>query len=568
MWELGPDADEPEWQTVETPFDTDLFEVVNTTEGPYAVGDGGVLAANRGDGWEIVTDAGPNASQNQLRSLAVTDDGKRLWFLGSSGALGCYDVETRRKSDYSFPMEKTSTWESIAVSGAAGSEKVLAGNGSGEILPFTIDGFDVNWNVIAKPDKQGATMTDLAADAEGYGYGIDTSGNVFTTTRDNGWERVGINNAQEKFYDIWGGQHGRIYVTAGSGRLYRYDDSYQDWTPVQVAEQGALQAFDMYDNQMVVLGDSGLIYQRMDGGERWEKVPTRTEDTLNDLALGKPDIAVGTDGTVLRRPRGTTRHSGKSPDEDNFDGRGEIYDPDQNAPGESGSSQSQNQNQEQGQNQNKNQDQNQNQSQGQSQPQQNQDQADSLNQGQNQNQGQSQDQSQKQSQEHNQTRPQNQDPNQPQQDQSQSQPQQNQDQADSPDQGQNQSQAQNQNPSQRQSQPQEQNQTRTQNQPQSQPQQIQDLNQPQQNQSQSQPQQVQDLDPTQQNQNQSQDATVPSSRAKPQGQDQPQGQNQAQPRNQDQEQDQDQNLLSGIKDKIEQLSDGSQDSEADQGQSP
>ena len=371
MWELGPDADEPEWQEVETPFSTDLFEVVNTTEGPYAVGDGGILAANRGDGWEIVTNAGPNASQNQLRSLAVADDGKRLWFLGSSGALGCYDVETRRKSDYSFPMEKTSTWESIAVSGATGSEKVLAGNGSGEILPFTIDGFDVNWDVVAKPDKQGATMIDLAADAEGYGYGIDTSGNVFTTTKDDGWEKVGIRNAQEKFYDIWGGQHGRIYVTAGKGRLYRYDDSYQDWTPVQIAEQGTLHAFDMYDNQMVVLGDDGLVYQRVDGGERWEKVPVRTEETLTDLALSEPDIAVGKSGTVLRRPRETTRESGTSPDGDNFDGRGEIYDPNQTATGKSGSSQSQKQNknqsepqeQTQPQPQNQNQEQNQTQSQ-------------------------------------------------------------------------------------------------------------------------------------------------------------------------------------------------------------
>lgn len=342
MWELGPEGDEPEWQAVETPFSTDLFEVVSTTKGPYAVGDGGVLAANRGDGWEIVTDAGPNASQNQLRSLAVTDDGKRLWFVGSSGALGCYDVETNRKSDYSFPREKTSTWESIAVSGAAGSEKVLTGNGSGEILPFTIDGFDVNWNTVSKPDKQGATMTDLTAGAKGYGYGIDTSGNVFKTAEDDGWKKIGINNAQEKFYGIWGGQQGRIYVAAGQGRLYRYDDSYQKWTPIQITEQGALRAFDMYDNQMAVLGDGGLMHQRTDGGERWEEVTTPIEETLNDLVLNEPDIAVGTSGTVLRRPRGTTRESGKSPDGDNFDDRGEIYDPD-----EADNSQPQNQDQDQ-----------------------------------------------------------------------------------------------------------------------------------------------------------------------------------------------------------------------------
>ncbi|WP_222914281.1 hypothetical protein [Natrinema sp. SYSU A 869] len=196
MWELGPDADEPEWQTVETPFSTDLFEVVNTAQGPYAVGDGGVLAADRGDGWEIVTDAGPNASQtNSGRSpLPMTISGS-----GSSvrAVLSAATMSKRVGVRLLVPEGENKHVGIIAVSGTAGSEKVLAGNGSGEILPFTIDGFDVNWDVVSKPAEQGATMTDLAADTEGYGYGIDTSGNVFKTTKDDSWERVGITNAQE-----------------------------------------------------------------------------------------------------------------------------------------------------------------------------------------------------------------------------------------------------------------------------------------------------------------------------------------------------------------------------------
>ena len=352
MREFGSGGDAREWQLAETPFSTDLLEVVTTTNGPYAVGDDGVLAANRGDGWKIITDAGPNASQNQLRSLAVTDKGKRLWFAGSSGALGCYDVETSRKSDYSFPKGKTSTWESIAVSGATGSEKVLVANGSGEALPYTIDGFDVNWGVVLKPSKQGATMADLAADADGYGYGIDTSGNVFKTTRDDNWEKIGIQNAQEEFNDIWAGQHGRIYVAAGEGRLYRYDDSYHNWTPIQVTEQGSIHAFNMSDDRMAVLGDGGLVHQRTDGGERWEIAPTPTENTLNDLTLGKLDVAVGKDGTILHRLRGTTWDSKMSPDGNNYDSRGEIYGYDQNPSGKSSHSQPSNQNQCQPQNQN------------------------------------------------------------------------------------------------------------------------------------------------------------------------------------------------------------------------
>lgn len=337
MWGLESDASEPEWQVVETPFTNDLFEVVSTSRGPFAVGDGGVIAGDRGRGWEIITDDGPNVSQNQLRTLDVTNDGKRLWFAGSSGAIGCYDVETNRKYDYSYPNDMTSTWESIAVSGATGSEKLLVANGSGEVLPCRVDGFTINWGVLAKPGS-GSKLAGLAASPDGYGYGIDTSGNAYMTTKRDGWKDIGVIESQVKFYDIWAERNGRVYVAAGKGLLYRYDNSYRDWTPIGVAEKGALHAFDMYKNQMVVLGDGGLMYQRTDGGQRWEQVHTPTENTLFDLALGSPDIAVGKGGLVLERPRGRTRMAGKSPDNDQYTGRGEVYDADANAPGESGAS--------------------------------------------------------------------------------------------------------------------------------------------------------------------------------------------------------------------------------------
>jgi photosystem II stability/assembly factor-like uncharacterized protein len=339
MWGLGSDANEPEWRVVNTPFTNDLFEVVSTSRGPFAVGDGGIIAGNRGRGWEIITNDGPNVSQNQLRTLDVTDDGKRLWFAGSSGAIGCYDVETNRKYDYSYPNEMTSTWESIAVSGSIGSEKLLVANGSGEILPCSVDGFTINWGVPAKPGS-GSTLAGLAASPDGYGYGIDTSGNAYMTTKNDGWKDIGVIESQVKFYDIWAERNGRVYIAAGGGLLYRYDNSYRDWTPIGVADKGALHAFDMYKNQMVALGDGGLMYQRTDGGKRWEQIHTPTGSTLYDLALGKPDIAIGKGGLVLKRPRGKTRAAGKSPDDDQYSGRGEVYDPDPNAPGESGATQS------------------------------------------------------------------------------------------------------------------------------------------------------------------------------------------------------------------------------------
>ena len=339
MWELGPDADEPEWHSVESPFEKTLYEVVSTAEGPYAIGAGGTLVANRHDGtqepdWGIVLDDGPKTRDNQLRGLDVTDDGKRIWFAGSSGALGCYDVVERRKYDYSSPKEMTSTWEGLAVAGKRGSEKVLVANGSGEILPFSVDGFDEDWGVVHKPHEKGSKVAALAAGPDGYGYAVDTSGNAFKTTAQEGWEDIGIVNAQVKFYDIFAGTDKRVYVAAGDGRLYRYDDSYRDWTPIGVTEGTALRAFDVHGKQMVVLGNDGSIYQRNDE-QRWQQVHSGTSNDLLDLSLGEPDVAVGKSGTILQRPRGRTEHEGLSPDGDQYDDRGEYWDGDPAGAGES-----------------------------------------------------------------------------------------------------------------------------------------------------------------------------------------------------------------------------------------
>jgi len=330
MWQNGEGTSEPEWRTVETDFEINLFGTVQTAEGPYAVGSGGNLVGDRGDGWEIIFDDGPSTRQNQLRAIDVTDDGKRIWMVGSSGAMACYDVEERKKFDYSYPHEMTSTWEAIAVCGERGSEKVLAANGSGEILPFIISGYDVNWEPMSKPAGKGSNVAALAATPDGVGFAVDTSGNAFKTTPE-GWEDIGVVNAQVKFYDVYAGENQEVYIAAGDGRIYRYDDSYHDWTPIGVTDSTSLRAIDVYEDgderQMVVMGDNGSIFER-DDGDRWEEIPSPTSASLFDVSLGHPDTAVGKAGTIIERPRGEPRNADESPDGDQFDGRGETDDGD------------------------------------------------------------------------------------------------------------------------------------------------------------------------------------------------------------------------------------------------
>ena len=307
MWQLGEDGEQPEWRSVETAFDVTLFSVAQTSEGPYAVGSDGYLVGDRGDGWEVIFDDGPSTRDNQMRAMDTTDDGERIWMLGSSGAMACYDVEQRKKFDYSYPNEMTSTWEGIAVAGDRGAEKGLAANGSGEILPFTIDGFDVDWGQLDKPAGKGSKMAGVAASPEGIGYAIDTSGNAFKTTANDGWVDIGIVNAQVKFTDLYAGASQRVYVAGGGGRVYRYDDSYNDWTPIGAADGNTLTAIDVFERengepQKVALTRNGDIFQR-DGRDRWEELPSPTRKGLRALTLGYPDVAVGKGGTVIQRPR-------------------------------------------------------------------------------------------------------------------------------------------------------------------------------------------------------------------------------------------------------------------------
>ncbi|GAB7095583.1 hypothetical protein JCM30237_27370 [Halolamina litorea] len=329
MWDTGAGTREPAWEPAETEFEIDLFDVVHTVEGPYAVGASGTLVADTGSGWDVVFDDGPATREAQLQAADVTADGRRVWMVGTSGVVACYDVEQARKFDYSSPDGMTSTWEGVAVAGRKGREKVLAANGSGEVLPFLVDGFEIDWGQPRKPAGKGANVAALAASPDGVGYAIDTAGNAFKTTQREGWAEIGILDSQLKLHDIHAGANGRVYVAAGDGNVYRYDDSYESWTPIGVTDGIALRAIDVavYENgtgEMVVVGDDGSLYERV-GDERWVKQPTPVDATLHGLSVGDLDVAVGTGGTVLERPQ-STRYDRSSADGDTYDGRGETYD--------------------------------------------------------------------------------------------------------------------------------------------------------------------------------------------------------------------------------------------------
>ncbi|GGM73406.1 hypothetical protein J2752_002488 [Halarchaeum rubridurum] len=301
------------WSEVESPISQTLYGVVDTRAGPHAVGKSGTVLARQGGEWNAVVKHGPATRENMLKAVDVTDDGKRIWFAGSSGALGAYDVEKGMKYDYSAPHEHTSTWEGISVTGNRENENVYISNGSGEVYDAHTD--DEGCIVFDKLVKPGSGSKISALDFQGQnltkGFAADTSGNGFRTTdASDTWERIGVPNAQVKFYDILTYQTAdaeRVYITGGGGRLFRRDCVCNRWTPVQLGSKAFRSISRNPDTgTKVVVGSAGVGY-RLSGSGGWTSFETGTSSALNAVALPRfsdtPPVAVGSSGVIVE---GTT----------------------------------------------------------------------------------------------------------------------------------------------------------------------------------------------------------------------------------------------------------------------
>ncbi|EMA36841.1 beta propeller repeat protein [Halobiforma nitratireducens] len=313
------------WTDAESPTSRTLHGVVHGQDGPYACGEGGLLLG-RDDEWTILLERGPGVSDNTLRDIAATDDGCRVWFAGDSGALGYYDVADGHLSDYTAPMEKTSTWEAIAVAGPTGEEHVRIANGSGEVLDCTVEDGCPVWGDVVEPGG-GSTIPGVTAGPNGF-YAIDTSGGAYREpatlsgesdasddTEDAGdeWEHIGVRNAEVDFQDVWAGDD-EVFIAGADGIAYWYDPDCENWTPLHVG-QGALQAIRARGSDTLAVATGGRLYER-EASIRWTELESPTEKSLFGLALARSsadvddglataplDVAVGAGGVVLERDR-------------------------------------------------------------------------------------------------------------------------------------------------------------------------------------------------------------------------------------------------------------------------
>lgn len=320
MWDFDEGIYPGEWQEVESPVDKPLYDVVSTRNGPAAVGGNGKVIGRRPDGnWGVLVEHGPSGKGRTLRTIDATDDGKRIWFAGDGKAIGYYDLETGERNDYTNVQtlqgnpgseELSGTVGALTVAGERGSEKLLFADSSGTILPAHIDGPDengvprLNWEYTSSPSGDTAVKA-IASDGAGLGYAVDNNAKIYQTTPDEGWEQIGIFDADKSMYAaeidgdviLVGGSSGFVYEREADGR----------WTPHNVGGV-TVRAMARRGEEMLAGGAGRLVYR--EGNSKWGRVPWNGGTTVRGITFGQgdqADVAVCKNGTIVEgyREKGT-----------------------------------------------------------------------------------------------------------------------------------------------------------------------------------------------------------------------------------------------------------------------
>jgi hypothetical protein len=287
-------ATDPDWTTAETPTDNALHGVARASDGTYAVGGGGVVLRRTDDGWTRVLAGGPTGNGNNLYGADVTDDGRRLWFVGASGAIGEYHVETGMLVDHSAPMDVTNNFNGVAATGTGGAANVYVAGDSGTVYRSFENGATGTWDDVTP--GSGAAVEAVDFFGPRAGAVVDGNQSVFRTDDGATWDRVGVADANHSFDGVDADGPGTVRVAAGGGTLLRRDGSRWRRTSTGDAD---LRDVEVAGDAGLAVGAGGAVYAH--DGSGWTREPTPTGANLRAVVRGSPDVAVGAGGTVVER---------------------------------------------------------------------------------------------------------------------------------------------------------------------------------------------------------------------------------------------------------------------------
>jgi len=283
------------WETVESPTGNALYDVEYTSAGVYAIGAGGVVLRRGAEGYRKVLDGGPTGNGNSLYGADVTDDGERLWFVGSSGAIGEYDVTTGNLVDHSAPLDVTNNFNDVSVTGEAGEANVYVAGDSGKTYYSFENGASQTWDYVTP--GSGSNLNAIDFFGPRAGHSVDGNKTVFQTDDGGTWDTIGLADANVNFYAVDADDFDDVWI-AGGGMIFHYDGA--GWTPADTGD-ASLRDIEVAaaDSAGLAVGGGGAVYD-FDGRE-WVAQATPTGQNLKAVVRGPTDVAVGAGGTVVER---------------------------------------------------------------------------------------------------------------------------------------------------------------------------------------------------------------------------------------------------------------------------
>jgi len=289
-------ADEAGWTVAETPTGNTLYGVVRTVDGVYAVGAGGVVIRRTDAGWEKVLDGGPTGNGNSLYGAGVTDDRERLWFVGSSGAIGEYDVTTGVLTDRSAPNDVTNNFNDVAVRGPAGEANVYVAGDSGKIYSSFENGETGTWDATTPGSGSNVNALDFFGDRAGHA--VDGNKTVFETADGGVYGKTGIADANVNFYGVDSDGADDVWVCGGGATVFRWNGSR--WRTADLGDASLRDIeVDDADGAGLTVGGGGTVFEF--DGSAWRRLDTPIGQNLEAVVRGDRDVAVGAGGTVIER---------------------------------------------------------------------------------------------------------------------------------------------------------------------------------------------------------------------------------------------------------------------------
>jgi len=290
----GLGSAEEGWTAVESPTGNTLYDVAYTADGAYAVGAGGVVVERTPGGWQKVLDGGPTGNGNSLFGADVTRGGERLWFVGSSGAIGEYDVTSGVLTDRSAPNDVTNNFNDVATTGRADEANVYVAGDSGKIYYSFENGETGSWDGVTP--GSGSNINAIDFSDERQGHAVDGNKTVFVTDGGTSWDRLGIEDANVNFYGVDSDGADDVTVSAGGGTVYNWNGS--EWIREDTGDAG-LRDVEVSGTPGLTVGGGGAVFRRDADG--WTQEATPTGDNLKAVVRGTPEIAVGAGGTIIER---------------------------------------------------------------------------------------------------------------------------------------------------------------------------------------------------------------------------------------------------------------------------